>query len=110
MGDPIVIIKIFQEFSANFNNENYHPFVDIGSCSLYIVCRVFRTGAAKPEWTLKKVLNGPYIILYNTPTTRENYKNVEKISTYACSFFQIQYESFRLSLLYFKNVILFVSS
>ena len=77
MDDPAVIIKFFQNFSANFNNENYYSFVDIGSCSLHIVRRAFRIGAAKPQWTLNKVLNGAYMILYNTPATRKNYKSVK---------------------------------
>ena len=110
MNDPTVIINFFQKISANFNDENYHSFVDIGSCTLHIVRIAFRIGAAKPEWTLKKVLNGAYMILYNTPATMENYKNVKTFSTYARDFLQIQHESFGLSPPYFKNVLLFVSS
>ena len=105
MDDPTV--KYFKEFSAKLKNENYHSFVHIGSCSLYIAHGTIQIDAEKSEWALKKLLKGASIIFLNTPATKEDYESVTGYSTYPRSF---SYELYGLSLLYFQKVLLRVFS
>ena len=83
---------------------------DIDGFSLHIMHGAFWTSAEKSEWALKKLVKDAYMILHNTLARRKDYKSVTGSSTYPLSFCPTWFELFGLSLLYFKNALLFAFS
>ena len=83
---------------------------DIDSFSLHIMHGAFRTSTEKYEWALKKLVKDAYMILHNTLARRKDYKSVTGSSKYRLSFCPTWFELFGLSLLYFKNALLFAFS
>ena len=86
MDGPNINLNFFEVFSHQFKEDKFHSLIDIGSCGLHIVHGSFSRGELNSSWNLKKFLKGPYHLLLNSPTRREDYESVTGSCTYSLRF------------------------
>ena len=77
MDGPSVNWKLYEQITEERNEmEDYPSLIDIGSCSLHVVHRAFRTGVQKTKWSIDGILRALYNLFNDSPAKREDYKTI----------------------------------
>ena len=77
MDRPIVNWKLYDSIVEERNqNDDYPALIDIGSCSLHVVHRAFRSGMQKTKWGIDGVLKAMHKMFDESPAKREDYQNI----------------------------------
>ena len=87
MDGPNVNWKLYDSLVEKRNqNDDYPPLIDIGSCSLHVVHGAFRSGVQKTKWGIDGVLKVMHNLFGESPTKREDYKNITGSKVFPLSF------------------------
>ena len=89
MDGPNVSLKMLQNINEECTANEFHNLISIGSCGLHTLHGAFRTGAEVTDWSIKKILRGAYIVLHDSPATRENYQEITGSNTFPLNFYLV---------------------
>ena len=75
MDGPSTNCKFFSDFQEQHkqNHPEFPLLLNLGSCSLHVVCGALKSGAQATGWALDSLLRSMYYLLHDSPARREDY-------------------------------------
>ena len=86
MDGPNVDLKFLKFIQQDQKENEKHQLINIGSCGLHIINDAFKIGAEKPDWRMKKILNGAFQILHDSPARREDFLTITGSNEFPLNF------------------------